>query len=160
LDDEEKAMPDGKVNVPAAVTTEERQRGHLDPLANYITGLWKVGGLPLLMIGLGAANLFVPSGSVYTETKQFVITGFLFASGVVAWASLILLAFKRWQSELKHAIQQDAQVIEAVVRLVEGVKSDAAARERVKILTESLESLRVAKVPPLALPSGGGTTPE
>jgi hypothetical protein len=136
-------------------TRRTGQTGHLDSLANYISGLWKVGGLPLVMIGIGAANLFVPTGKdwLYTPNKQLIITGLLFVSGLVAWGSLVFLAFKRWQSELQCAIQQDAKVIEAVVRVVEGIQSDAAARERVKILTESLGSLRATTVRPLVLPT-------
>ena len=141
-----------KAKASGAETKRTGQTGRLDSLANYITGLWKLGGLPLLMIGLGAANLFVPI-SVYTETKQFVITGLLLVSGAVAWASLVFIAFKRWQFEIQCAIQQDARVIDAVVRLVEGVQSDAAARERVKTLTESLASLRAGAVQPLTLPA-------
>ena len=109
----------------------------------------------MVMIGIGAANLFVPTGKdwLYTPNKQLIITGLLFVSGLVAWGSLVFLAFKRWQSELQCAIQQDAKVIEAVVRVVEGIQSDAAARERVKILTESLGSLRATTVRPLVLPT-------
>jgi predicted membrane channel-forming protein YqfA (hemolysin III family) len=76
-------------------TTSKNESSHFVPLENYVTGLWKLGGLPLVLIGLGAVNLIYPNKGNYTETKRIVVTVFLFSAAILAWGSLMYLAFKR-----------------------------------------------------------------
>jgi len=123
----------------------------LQPLAEYITGLWKLGGIPLVMVGLGALNLFFPTSSVYTEPKQFLITSFLFVSGLLTWGSLTFLAFKRWSRETELLGQRETVLIEAVVRIVERADGDVA-KTKTNLLRETLPILGVRPVEPLSLP--------
>src|SRR6266404_1340608 len=121
-----------------------QQPAHLDQLAAYITGLWKLGGMPLVLIGLGAINLTIPlSENNYTEAMKILTTSFLFLSSVITWATVTLIAYKRWQYEMELNSRIDAKVIESVVKLAESTQSDAAAKDRVKTLTDSLDNLGV-----------------
>src|SRR2546425_1131403 len=118
------------------------QARDFDSLSGYIAGLWKAGGLSLVLVGLGAANLFLPSSQAYTDIKQLVITALLFLSGVTTWASVTVLALKRWQQELQLAGQQDATVIQAVAKIAERAGDSAEITARMKAFTESIPAVR------------------
>lgn len=136
----------------ASQSEPKDKKYRLESLSNYISGLWKLGGLPLVLIGLGAANLFIPGNPLYTEAKQILMTTLLFCSALIVWGSVTLLAYKRWKFEMQIASQQDATIINAITTIVEKTKSDAAAKQRVETLVSQLPALRSRAVPPLALP--------
>lgn len=145
----------GEIMESRGVPISKTESSHFAPLESYVTGLWKLGGLPLVLIGLGAVNLIFPNKGNYTETKQIIVTVFLFSAAILAWGSLIYLAFKRWEKEMQIAAQQDDRIIEVVARLVEGSQQDAVVIEkRVQVLITSLPQLGVRIVRPLALPGG------
>src|SRR5437870_3218153 len=104
--------------------TRTRGSGQFGGIEKYVTNLWKLGGLPLVLIGLGAVNLLIPNKANYTETKQMVVTIFLFSAAILAWATLLYLAFKRWEKEMEIAAHQDDKIIDVVARIVEGSSAE------------------------------------
>lgn len=141
-DPERKKEPSGKDKTLEKLKNTNR----LVPLSSYITGMWKLGGLPLVLVGIGAANIFVPTVAGYSETEQYFVTVFLFFSGLLAWGATVQLAYKRWQLEVELSNQRDKAVIDSICKIATSVESDAAAKARVEILTDAIQSLDYPKV--------------
>jgi len=122
---------------------EEQRWDHLKPLNDYITGFWKIGGIPLVLVGLGAANLFVPTIPSYPENEHFILTAGLFLMGLTTWVVSSLLAYKRWKSHAEIAAHQEREILNCTTRLLEKTESDSAILDaRVDILLKVLKRLR------------------
>jgi hypothetical protein len=68
------SIKEGQMTASAPEPASSPKVKDLSSLGDYITGLWKVGGLPLVMVGLGAGNLFLPTTAAYTGNDQVLIT--------------------------------------------------------------------------------------
>jgi len=123
-------------------TSQGSEKPSLSALSGYISGLWKLGGLPLVLVGLGAANLFVPNFAGYGQAKQFVLTAGLFLAGLVTWVSVTVLAYRRWHAEAQIASDQDAKLLETVAQILAHTTSDAAAKERSEVLKSTYKEIR------------------
>lgn len=132
---------------------KKKQNGSnkLVSLSNYIEGLWKLGGLPLVLIGIGAANIFVPDFATYGATEHLFVTAFMFVSGVVTWGTTVFLAYQRWKTELDIVGQRERQLIQSICEIIKTVDSDAAAKDRVQTLTNAVESIKLQKVQSLTI---------
>lgn len=115
-------------------------------LSNYIGGLWRLGGLPLVLIGIGAVNIFVPEFPGYDATEHLIVTAFTFISGVITWAVTVFLAYNRWKAELNIAGQRERQLIQSICDLVKHVEADAAVQFRINILTDAIANIETQKV--------------
>ena len=124
------------------------KKNELVSLEQYITGLWKLGGMPAALVGLGAVNIFVPYPQS-VEVHKVLITGFLFLASLVAWTTITCIAYKRWQHEMNIAAEQDNKVIEVMSQLVTSAKESDTVASRVKTMMDSLEKLGVRTVLPL-----------
>lgn len=108
-------------------------------LYDYITGLWKLGGIPLVLIGLGALNLFLPI-SGYSSDKQFLITVSLFIGGVVVWLTVTIVTFKRWKHDTELRSAERAKIIDSVTKVMETGESDTV-KSKLPVLKDFLQSL-------------------
>ncbi len=108
--------------------------------------MWKLGGLPLVLVGLGAANIFIPEFGGYDNNENLLVTGFLFISGIVAWSATVYVAYERWKAELNIVAERERILIQSMCEIVKTVDSDAAAKDRVKTLTTAVQEVKLQKV--------------
>jgi hypothetical protein len=81
-----------------------------------------VGGIPLVLIGVGTANMFAP----YDGLKRWVLSGVLIGIGTLAWGVTVYVALLRWKTEAHILAEQEAQVLKAVCNIAVTEKSDVA----------------------------------
>src|SRR5436305_1067366 len=93
----------------------------LDSLRDYILKLYSVGGIPLVLMGLAAANLFLPwyGGDA---TKQFIVTIILLVIGALTWSASAYLAILKWKAEMAIIAKQDEIVLTAICNLAMDTK--------------------------------------
>jgi len=126
------------------MTPEEKEsivslENRLTPLWKYIIQLYKVGGLPLVLVGIGGALPFMP----WWETQKIIIASVaLCCIGIIAWAASAYLAVYRWKVEMEIVARQDAQVIETICKIAAAEKSDVV-KGKVQVLMDSLDNLGV-----------------
>lgn len=114
------------------------------PFENYVRGLWKIGGLPLVLVGLGVANLFYfPESQRYTEAEQMLVSVFLFLASVIVWGTSSYLAFRRWQFGAQIVVQQNAKIIEMAYNLIRD-KPPHLSKEITQSFAESISTLIIS----------------
>ena len=108
----------------------------LGSLRDYIGKLYALGGVPLVLIGVGAANLFLPYGDT-SEAIKLTVTILLFVLAVGTWAASTYVALQRWKTELQIVAKQDELVLSAICRIAVDQTSDVT-KEKAKALREAL----------------------
>jgi hypothetical protein len=124
----------------------QEQEDHLKSLSDYISGLWKLGGLPLLLIGLAAANIMIPSLHE-SNTNRYLVTIILIASGLIAWFSTTYIAFIQWNSKEKKESDENKAIINAITEVVKNATPESA-EIKVNSLVDSIERIRKIKLNP------------
>ena len=110
----------------------------LRSLGKYIRDLYLIGGIPLVLIGIGAATLFIP----YAAETRMVITIALFGVGAVSWGASTYIAVFRWRTEIEVAAKQDELVLSAICEIAKNETSDAVTK-KIDALKDSLSELGV-----------------
>jgi hypothetical protein len=137
-------------------TRQSDQGVSLESLEKYISGLWRIGGMPLAIVGLGAIALFMPTSPIYSEVQRALLAGVLFLLGALSWTIATLIAFKRWRAEAEISAQQSAKIIEIVARLAEAGNS-IDVTQKTQALIATVSSLQKLQQVPVPTYGGSGT---
>jgi hypothetical protein len=118
---------------PAAGASSPRPSAQLP---GQIIPLWRLGGIPLVLIGLGGLNLLVPPSETYTHTERTLVTVLLFIASAAVWGTSLLVTVKKAQYENQCIARKEEHLIALARLLVDGRTPDEA-----KTLVSVLEKL-------------------
>lgn len=122
------------------MSDRESGLGELDrrlaSLSDFLKQLYLAGGIPLVVIGIGAANLFIP----YGEAQRWVVSILLIVIGTLAWGASVYAALLRWHVQAKVLAEQDALVLRTVCEIAASQASDVVPT-KVAALGRALESV-------------------
>lgn len=110
----------------------------LASIGDFLKQLYLVGGIPLVLIGIGAANMFAP----YDEIQRWVLSGVLIGIGTLAWGATVYVALLRWKTQAQILAEQEAQVLRAVCDIARVEKSDVAPA-KIEALQKALGQMGV-----------------
>ena len=122
---------------------QPKSDSRLDSLLHYILKLYGVGGIPLVLMGLAAGNMFLPwyGGDA---TKQFVVTIILLVTGTLTWSASAYLAIQKWKAEMSIVAKQDEIVLTAICNLAMDTETHPdLLRKKTDTLRASLTSMGV-----------------
>ena len=91
--------------------------GLLKPLKDFMADLYAVGGLPLVLIGIGAANLLLVPYGENGETKEMVITIVSFVFAVLIWSVSAYIEARRSIIKMGNEAKQDEIVLSTISEL-------------------------------------------
>lgn len=121
---------------------DNQERGTLDhrlaSLSEFLKQLYLAGGIPLVVIGLGATNMFLP----YGDAPRWVISIVLIAIGTLSWAASVYVTLLRWKVQAQIVAEQDALVLRAVCDIARTEKSDVVP-DKIHALSLSLQGLGI-----------------
>lgn len=108
----------------------------LASLKDFLKQLYIAGGIPLVIIGLGAANMFLPYGNEQRE----VISILLIAIGALSWGATLYITLLRWKTQAQMVAEQDALVLRAVCDIARSEKWDVV-QKKTEALAKALEQM-------------------
>ena len=115
--------------------------GRLDSLRDYILKLYALGGVPLVLIGVGAAVLLL--GGV---SERSLIAGVSICSfGIIAWIASAYIASIRWRIEMQIAAAQDTEIVKTVCAMV-GKLDPQVIEQNTRALLGMLDKLGVRAI--------------
>ena len=127
------------------MTEIKSKRGAFDQrlasLTEFLKQLYVAGGIPLVVIGLGAANMFIP----YGDAQRWVVSILLIAIGTLSWAASVYVTLLRWKVQAQIVAEQDAIVLRAVCEIARSEKSDVVP-VKIAALGGLLEKMGVRSV--------------
>lgn len=112
--------------------------GRLGSLTDFLKQLYVAGGIPLVVIGLGAANMFLP----YGNEQRWVVSIVLIAIGTLSWAATVYVTLLRWKVQAQIIAEQDAAVLRVVCEIARSEKSDVAPG-KIQTLNDSLTKMGI-----------------
>ena len=111
---------------------------HLAPIGDFLRQLYVAGGIPLVLIGVGAANLFIS----YADAQRWVVSIVLISVGTLSWGAALYVALLRWKTQAQIIAEQDALVLKAVCDIARSEKSDVMP-DKIRALSEALGGMGV-----------------
>ena len=135
-------MTADKASTEVGSSTQSAKQDQLRPLADYIKQLYLVGGVPLVVLGVGAANLFLPYSSDNPGAK-LAVTILLFAIGGLAWGASTYVALHRWKVELEALARQDEILLQTICEIVQKEERSESAEKRIAGLMGRVNNLGV-----------------
>lgn len=122
------------------MSDREAGLGELDKrlasLGDFLKQLYVAGGIPLVVVGIGAANLFIP----YGEAERWVVSLLLIAFGTLAWGASTYAALLRWNVQARVLAEQDTLVLRTVCEIAASQASDVVPT-KVAALRQAVESV-------------------
>ncbi len=110
----------------------------LTSLKDFLKQLYFTGGIPLVIVAIGAANMFV----TYAEPQRSVVSILLIAIGAMSWGASLYVTLLRWRTQAQMLAEQDALIVQAVCDIARSEKWDIVDK-KTGALTKALEQMRV-----------------
>jgi len=110
----------------------------LASLADFLKQLYVAGGIPLVVIGLGAANMFLP----YGDEQRWVVAIVLIAIGTLSWVATVYVTLLRWRVQAQIIAEQDATILRAACEIARSEASDVVPA-KIDALRRSLKSMGI-----------------
>jgi len=115
----------------------------LASIADFLKQLYIAGGIPLVLIGLGAANMFIP----YGDAQRWVVSIVLIAIGTLSWGASVYVALLRWKAQAQIVAEQNVLVLRAVCDIARSEKSDVVPG-KIDALRAALQGMGVIESGP------------
>lgn len=117
----------------------------LTSLSGLLLQLYAAGGVPLVVVGVGALNLLIP----YDELPRLIVSTLAIVIGSALWIVSTIGALLRWRIQAQRVTEREGVILRAACDIALGQDSSA--------VTPKLESLtRVLKSLDLGGPSASG----
>ncbi len=104
-------------------------------LSEVLKQLYVVGGIPLVFVFIGAANIFVP----YDNSQRWVVSIAVMMIGAMSWGVTVYIGIVRWKMQAQALAEQNALVLRAVCDIAVKLDDTPAVEKRVKALRKALK---------------------
>jgi hypothetical protein len=109
----------------------------LTSLKEFLKQLYVTGGIPLVIVAIGAANMFV----AYAEPQRSVVSVLLIVIGAISWGASLYVTLLRWRTQAQMLAEQDALIVQAVCDIARSEKWDIVEK-KTGALAQALEQMR------------------
>lgn len=92
----------------------------LTSVGEFLRELYITGGIPLVLIGVGTVNLFLP----YKDPGRLLVTSLLIAVGALSWGASLYVSVLRWRVRARILAEQDSVILRAICDIARSEKSD------------------------------------
>lgn len=124
-------------------------------LADATGRLYVVGGIPLVIIFLGVANLSLP----YAEAQKWIVSIAAIVFAAITWAASLYVTLVQWRVRTQILAEQDALVLKTICDISRSSDYDLAGGQ-IRSLGDALQRMGVRSLLPPATaapPTSGGS---
>ena len=86
----------------------------LESYGKFLVGLYVAGGLPLVVVGIGAFLIF----SSRNDATSVVVSGLLIVAGALIWGVTTYISFIRWKAHAEIIAEHDRMVLGELIKTV------------------------------------------
>ncbi len=90
-----------------------------DRYLDFVTGVYTIGGIPLVCISLAGANMLMPDLVDVGSVKSVAMSAMLLVVGVSVWGIATYICFRQWQLETEIRAGERRAIMASASRQIE-----------------------------------------